>query len=292
MRIVALILWLLFWSLGSVLLIRLSEKVDKETIKWILRWRSKCPHCGATLKARNLIPLLSFVLQRGKCDQCKQAISRLYPILEIGSAIIFVVSFLAFQHMWMGTIIFRCIVNRLCFLLIAYDVMKYELHVPLRIILTIILIAGSVFRLWWTVTQALASLWSFAIGYWIIYLWAKRYAKVRYGASEWFGEGDLYLGASLGLWVPFILKYNYIARWRSGLVNIFLLFIILSSGIWILLRIILKLIVRKRPTLQVNNVSPLFQQKLLIPFIPAMILAFWLLLRKADFFISLLFPLW
>lgn len=292
MQIIALIIGFLFWSLGSVLLIRLSEKVDKETIKWILRWRSKCPHCGITLKWRNLIPLLSFLIQKGKCDQCKQAISHLYPILEMGSAIIFLVSFLVFQDMWMWTIIFRCVVNRLCFLLIAYDVMKYELHVPLRITLTIILIAGSVFGLGWTVTQALASLWFFAIGFGIMYLWAKRYAKMRYGASEWFGEGDLYLGAALGLGVPFILKYNFIARWRSGLVNIFLLFIILSSIIWILLRVVLKLIVRKFPKLMTNNVSPLFQQKLLIPFIPAMLLAFWLLLRKADFFISLLFPLW
>jgi prepilin signal peptidase PulO-like enzyme (type II secretory pathway) len=292
MRIVALILWLLFWSLGSVLLIRLSEKVDRETIKGILRWRSKCPHCGATLKARNLIPLLSFLLQRGKCDQCKHSISRLYPILEIGSAIIFVVSFLVFQEMWVWIIIFWCVVNRLCFLLIAYDVMKYELHVPLRIILIIVLITGSVFGLWWTVTQALASLWFFAVGYGIIYLWAKRYARMRYGASEWFGQWDLYLGAAIGLWVPFILKYNFIARWRSWLVNIFLLFIILSSIIWIILRIILKVILHRYPKLMKNNVSPLFQGRLLIPFIPAMILAFWLLLRKADFFISLLFPLW
>lgn len=292
MRIIALILWLLFWSLGSVLLIRLSEKVDKETIKWILRWRSKCPHCRATLKARNLIPLLSFLIQRGRCDQCKQAISRLYPVLEIGSAIIFLVSFFAFQNMGIGTIVFWCGVNWLLFLLIAYDVMRYELHVPLRIILTIGLIAGSVFGLWWTITQALASFGFFAVGYCIIFLWAKRYAKVRYGASEWFGEWDLYLWAALGLWLPFILQYNFIARWRSGLVNVFLLFIILSSIIWIILWIILKIIVRKFPTLMTNNVSPLFQQKLLLPFIPAMILAFWLLLRKADFFISLLFPLW
>lgn len=292
MRIIALILWLIFWSLGSVLLIRLSENVDKETIKGILRWRSKCPNCWATLKGRNLIPLLSFLFQRGKCEHCKQPIPSLYPILEMGSAIIFVLSFLLFQNFGIGTVIFRCLVNRLFFLLIVYDVMKYELHMPLRMILTLLLIGWSIFWIGGTMTQALASLGFFAVGFGIIYFLSKRYAKLRYGASEWFGEGDLYLWASLGLGLPFILTYNYLTRWRSSLVNNFLLFIILSSVIWIILRAVLKLIVHRYPKLITNTVSPLFQNKLLIPFIPAMIIAFWILLRKADFFISLLFPLW
>ena len=292
MRIIALILWLLFWSLGSVLLIRLSEKVDKETIKGILRWRSKCPYCGATLKGRNLIPLLSFLVQKGKCEHCKQKISSLYPILEMGSAIIFVLSFLVFQNFGMGTVIFRCLVNRLFFLLIVYDVMKYELHMPLRMILIIIMIWWSLFWIGGTLTQALASFGFFAVGFGIIYFLAKLYAKIRYGASEWFGEGDLYLGATFGLGLPFILKYHYLTRWRSSLVNNFLLFIVLSSVIGIILRGILKIIIHRHPKLVTNTVSPLFQNKLLIPFIPAMIIALWILLRKADFFISLLFPLW
>lgn len=292
MRIIAIIIWLLFGSLGSVLLIRLSEKVDKETIKWILRWRSRCPHCGATLQARNLIPLISFLIQRGKCEHCKQSISRLYPILEILSAGIFVVSFLVFQNMGVWIIIFRCLVNRLFFLLIVYDIMKYQLHVPLRIILTVVIIIWVLLGPSGMLTQALASLALFAIGFAIIFFWAKRYAQKRYGASEWFGEGDLYLWASMGLLVPYILHYNYLARWWVPVISIFLWFIILSCGIGIILRCLLKIITHRHPKLLLNTVSPLLQNKLLIPFIPAMICAFRLLLRKANFFISLLFPLW
>ncbi len=292
MRIIVLIIWLLFWSLGSVLLIRLGEKVDKETITWILRWRSKCPNCGATLKARNLIPLLSFLRQRGKCDQCKQPISRLYPILEIGSAIIFVVSFLVFQNMWTGIIIFRCVVNRLLFLLIAYDVMKYELHVPLRIVLLVVVAVPQLIFGIGNYQRALASVLVFVVFFLLIYRWAKWYAKKRYGVSEWFGQGDLYMWGVIALLVPFIVQYHELALGRWLIINLLFLFVILSSVIGILLRWMITLIKNLTPWLFTNTVSPLFQDKVLIPFIPAMILAFWILLRKADFFISLLFPLW
>jgi leader peptidase (prepilin peptidase)/N-methyltransferase len=48
---------------------------------------SHCPHCGTPLKARELIPLLSFILQGGKCLHCKASIAWQYPIVEILSAL-------------------------------------------------------------------------------------------------------------------------------------------------------------------------------------------------------------
>jgi prepilin signal peptidase PulO-like enzyme (type II secretory pathway) len=45
--------------------------------------RSKCPHCGKILDWKELIPLLSFLLQKGKCRQCKKPISIRYPLVEI-----------------------------------------------------------------------------------------------------------------------------------------------------------------------------------------------------------------
>jgi leader peptidase (prepilin peptidase)/N-methyltransferase len=45
--------------------------------------RSKCPKCNKILKWHNLIPVLSFVLQRGKCQNCSQKISIRYPLVEI-----------------------------------------------------------------------------------------------------------------------------------------------------------------------------------------------------------------
>jgi prepilin signal peptidase PulO-like enzyme (type II secretory pathway) len=51
--------------------------------------RSHCPHCKNTLRWYELIPLVSFVIQGGKCRHCKARISWRYPIMELLSGAIF-----------------------------------------------------------------------------------------------------------------------------------------------------------------------------------------------------------
>ncbi len=48
---------------------------------------SYCPACGHDLQAGDLIPLLSFVLRRGSCRYCGQAIAWRYPLVEAGTAL-------------------------------------------------------------------------------------------------------------------------------------------------------------------------------------------------------------
>ena len=45
--------------------------------------RSRCPNCNHELRWLDLIPALSWLVLRGQCAHCKQAISKLYPILEL-----------------------------------------------------------------------------------------------------------------------------------------------------------------------------------------------------------------
>jgi len=45
--------------------------------------RSKCPKCGKILSWYELIPVLSFIIQKGRCRNCKEKISLRYPITEI-----------------------------------------------------------------------------------------------------------------------------------------------------------------------------------------------------------------
>ncbi len=54
-----------------------------------LSGRSKCMSCGKTLTAVELIPILSFILQRGRCRSCKKKISFQYPIVEATAGFIF-----------------------------------------------------------------------------------------------------------------------------------------------------------------------------------------------------------
>lgn len=51
--------------------------------------RSHCPSCKRTLTAFELIPVVSYVLQRGKCRACSARISFVYPFVELSTAILF-----------------------------------------------------------------------------------------------------------------------------------------------------------------------------------------------------------
>ncbi|WP_427007034.1 prepilin peptidase [Pseudarthrobacter sp. H2] len=50
---------------------------------------SACPSCGHTIKAYDNIPVLSWVLLRGKCRGCAEPISKRYPLVEAGTGVAF-----------------------------------------------------------------------------------------------------------------------------------------------------------------------------------------------------------
>ncbi len=57
---------------------------------------SFCPHCHHKLKWYELIPIFSYLFLNGKCLKCKQKISVMYPLVEITTGILFLVSYLVF----------------------------------------------------------------------------------------------------------------------------------------------------------------------------------------------------
>ncbi len=60
--------------------------------------RSRCPHCGKDLVWYELVPLLSFFIQRGCCRSCGERISWQYPIVELATGLIFaLIPFSVFQ---------------------------------------------------------------------------------------------------------------------------------------------------------------------------------------------------
>lgn len=60
----------------------------------ITKGRSMCPHCRHELAAQDLVPVLSWVYLRGKCRYCGKRISVQYPLVELTTAGLFVVSYL------------------------------------------------------------------------------------------------------------------------------------------------------------------------------------------------------
>jgi leader peptidase (prepilin peptidase)/N-methyltransferase len=73
-------------TFGSFLTVVVHRTPRREPIG---RGRSRCPSCGATLTWQDNIPLVSFLLLRGRCRHCGARISPRYPLIELGTAALF-----------------------------------------------------------------------------------------------------------------------------------------------------------------------------------------------------------
>lgn len=74
---------LAFGSFASALSYRLPRGMD------VVSDRSRCPRCQAVLAARDLLPLLSWILAGGRCRHCRAPISWRYPAIELATAALF-----------------------------------------------------------------------------------------------------------------------------------------------------------------------------------------------------------
>ena len=66
----------------------------------ILYPASHCPNCNHHLSPLELIPIFSFLFQRGKCKSCNQKISWFYHIFEFSCGILFALSYVSFGFTW------------------------------------------------------------------------------------------------------------------------------------------------------------------------------------------------
>jgi leader peptidase (prepilin peptidase)/N-methyltransferase len=62
----------------------------------VIRPRSRCPKCGHQIKASENIPIVSWMLLRGRCSGCGERISIQYPIVELLVGLFWVAAFLQF----------------------------------------------------------------------------------------------------------------------------------------------------------------------------------------------------
>ncbi|RJQ37039.1 prepilin peptidase [Candidatus Microgenomates bacterium] len=87
-------LFILGLCIGSFLNVLIDRLPRNETI---LKGRSHCENCKKKLAWHDLIPLLSFVLLKGKCRYCKSPISLYYPVVELMTGVLFVLVAINFQ---------------------------------------------------------------------------------------------------------------------------------------------------------------------------------------------------
>ena len=90
MELLIFILGTIFGSFYLVWATRLPKGED------ILKTRSKCDNCGHTLKWYNLIPIFSYIFQKGKCPYCHKKINPENIIVEIVTGLLFLICYLLY----------------------------------------------------------------------------------------------------------------------------------------------------------------------------------------------------
>ncbi len=173
---------LAFGSFGNVLLVRFAEGSD-------IGGRSRCPKCHHKLSWFDLVPVVSFLLLRGKCRYCPNAISRQYPLVEIASAALFILAYYLFPEdpVRMGS---TTLVLWGLLLVSIYDF--YYLLIP-DLFTAFVFIGAATFSIaTWSVVPA-------AFGSLIAFLWFGIQWAVSSG--RFVGSGDILIAASLGFWL-------------------------------------------------------------------------------------------
>jgi len=66
-------------AVGSFLNVVIHRVPRRESVVWP---GSRCPRCGAPIRARDNVPLLSYLLLRGRCRRCRSPIPARYPLVE------------------------------------------------------------------------------------------------------------------------------------------------------------------------------------------------------------------
>lgn len=84
------ILGLVFGSFFNVLASRIPRNES------IIFPASHCEKCGHKLKWYELIPVVSYIIQKGKCKNCKTKLSLLYPFSEVALGLMYAVSYYSF----------------------------------------------------------------------------------------------------------------------------------------------------------------------------------------------------
>ncbi len=90
------LIFLLGLAIGSFLNVCIY-RIPRSDLSIYSPRRSFCPECNQSIKWYDNIPLLSYLLLRGKCRHCKAKISVIYPIVEFTTALLFLVMYYQFD---------------------------------------------------------------------------------------------------------------------------------------------------------------------------------------------------
>ena len=155
--------------------------------------RSSCPKCGRRLTPIELVPLLSWGIQEGRCRGCGQPIGSFYPLMESATALV---------PLWAGlstsgpALFFSTVLGWLLLALAVMDARTYRLSDSLTLPLAVLgIIAGASLDWEHVLDRAIGAI----AGFVALFALARLYAVYR--GEEGLGTGDAKLFGAGGAWV-------------------------------------------------------------------------------------------
>lgn len=211
--------------LGSFILVVVDRSVRGETF---VTGRSRCEHCGHTLTPIELIPIISWLLQKGKTRCCGTPLSWRYPVVELcigtGTALVVYSSLLSgLTTPTIGITLLHLLVfwtlSILFFSDLFYQVMSFPILL-IGIVLSIATLVVSGFLVQQVMVSFFLPYLASAIGAFLFFFLLWFFSK-----GKAMGDGDMYIGAIIGILLGFpkTIVAIYIAFLTGAVVGVILI---------------------------------------------------------------------
>jgi leader peptidase (prepilin peptidase) / N-methyltransferase len=182
--------------------------------------RSRCRQCGHLIRWYENIPVVSWLVLRGRCSECKASIGLRYPVVELVTACFFGLC----GWRW-GLTPQAAAWAAFAALLICLFLIDMDTHIlPDDLNYTLLWLGLLASALGWTVPLA-SAVWGAALGYGVFWTIFQVY-KLATG-KEGMGYGDFKLLAALGAWLgaPFLLAIILMSSMVGAVIGVLLIIV-------------------------------------------------------------------
>lgn len=187
----------------------LADRIPREET---ILGRSHCEKCKKTLRPIDLIPIISFLLLRGRCSFCHTKISISHPMYEFSIGLLFTFLYLLFTIVNLPQLLFVYLVLTISLPIILIDIDKHIIHDEF----ILLLISAGILLNWEHLPQLIGSAVLTTFIMWVPYYLT---------GGKGMGMGDVKLAFGIGTILPLAYAFSalYIAFLTGGVISVILI---------------------------------------------------------------------